>query len=315
MKGQQIAFIFPGQGAQYIGMIKDFFNEFAIAKQTFEEASDILEKSLSDLLFYGSAQELTETKNSQVAIYVSSIAVMRVLQAYFPMVPKVCAGLSLGEYTALTSANILEFHAGLRLVNIRANLMQKATIESPGIMSAVIGLDESEVRENIRANQLQNRVWIANINDPKQIVISGTREGVRILSEFLKREKRKRVIPLNTSGAFHSELMRSAASGLLETLKNTEFVESPIPIAMNYTGKVTHSLEEIKSNLFNQLTGTVRWYDCIQSMEQLEIDQYIEIGPGKILTNINRRIGIKTPTVSVENVSDFNTLRSLCTSY
>lgn len=315
MKEQQIAFIFPGQGAQYIGMAKDFVEQFAIAKQTFEEASDLLKKSFYDLLFYGSPDELTETKNSQVAIYVSSIAIMRVLQDYFPIIPKVCAGLSLGEYTALTSANILEFHAGLRLVNMRASLMQTATIQSPGIMSAVIGLDENEIQQSILAIELQNMVWIANINDPKQIVISGTREGIHSLSEFLKREKGKRVIPLNTSGAFHSELMRSAASGLKESLKNTEFLHSSIPIAMNYTGKVTNSLEEIRINLYNQLTGTVRWYDCIQSIEQLEIDQYIEIGPGKILTNINRRIGIKTPTVSVENVSDFNTLRSVCTSY
>lgn len=315
MKEQQLAFIFPGQGAQYIGMAKDFVEQFAIAKETFEEASDLLQKSLCDLLFNGSPDELTETKNSQVAIYVSSIAIMRVLQDYFPMIPKVCAGLSLGEYTALTSANIVEFDAGLRLVNMRANLMQTATIQTSGVMSAIIGLDESEVQHTISAIELENAVWIANINDPKQIVISGTREGVRSLSEFLKREKGKRVIPLNTSGAFHSELMRSAASGLQESLKNTEFLHSPIPIAMNYTGKVTNSLEEIRINLYNQLTGTVRWYDCIQSIEQLEIDQYIEIGPGKILTNINRRIGIKTPTVSVENVSDFNTLRSVCTSY
>lgn len=315
MKEQQTAFIFPGQGAQYVGMAKDFFEQFAIAKQTFEEASDVLKKSLSDLIFCGSADELTETKNSQVAIYVASIAVMRVLQEYFPITPKVCAGLSLGEYTALTSANILEFHSGLRLVNMRATLMQKATIQSPGVMSAVIGLEESEVRQSILATELENAVWIANINDAKQIVISGTRDGVRILSEFLKQEKRKRVIPLNTSGAFHSELMRSAACGLQESLTNTQFFPSSIPIAMNYTGKVTISLEEMRANLFNQLTGTVRWYDCIQSIEQLGVDQYIEIGPGKILTNINRRIGIKTPTVSVENVSDFNTLRSVCTSY
>lgn len=315
MKEQQIAFIFPGQGAQYIGMAKDFFEQFAIAKQTFEEGSDILKKSLMDLIFYASPDELTETKNSQVAIYVASIAIMRVLQEYFPITPKLCAGLSLGEYTALTSANILSFHSGLRLVNLRANLMQKACTESPGVMSAVIGLLESEVRQCIIDNELQNAVWIANINDPKQIVISGMREGVRSLAQFLKREKGKRVMPLNTSGAFHSELMRSAASGLKESLINTEFLDSPIPIAMNYTGKVTSSLEEIQANLYRQLTGSVRWYDCIQSMEELAIDQYIEIGPGKILTNINRRIGIKTPTVSIENVSDFNNLRSVCASY
>lgn len=315
MKEQQTAFIFPGQGAQYIGMAKDFFEQFAIAKQTFEEASDILKKSLMDLIFYASPDELTETKNSQVAIYVASIAIMRALQEYFPITPKLCAGLSLGEYTALTSANILPFHSGLRLVNLRANLMQKACIESPGVMSAVIGLLESDVHECIIDNELQNAVWIANINDPKQIVISGTLDGVRTLSEFLKREKGKRVIPLNTSGAFHSELMRSAAAGLQESLTRTAFLHSSIPVAMNYTGKITSSLEEVQANLYNQLTGTVRWYDCIQSMEELAIDQYIEIGPGKILTNINRRIGVKTPTVSIENVSDFNHLRSVCTSY
>lgn len=315
MKEQQTAFIFPGQGAQYIGMAKDFVEQFAVAKQTFEEASDLLKRSFSDLIFYGSADELIETKNSQVAIYISSIAILRVLQEYFPITPKVCAGLSLGEYSALTSAHILEFHTGLCLVDKRANLMQKATVQSPGVMSAVIGLEESEVRESIISLELQNAVWIANINDPKQIVISGTRDGVRSLSEFLKREKGKRVIPLNTSGAFHSELMRSAASGLQKSLTDTEFLPSLIPVAMNYTGKVTNSLEEMRLNLYNQLTGTVRWYDCIQSIEKMGVDQYIEIGPGKILTNINRRIGIKTPTVSVENVSDFNALRSVCTSY
>lgn len=315
MKEQQTAFIFPGQGAQYIGMGKDFFEQFSIAKETFEEASDLLKRSLIDLIFSGSSEELTETKNSQVAIYVTSIAMMRVLQEYFPIVPKICAGLSLGEYTALTSANILPFQTGLRLVSIRADLMQKASIEVPGVMSAVIGLIESEVQQSIVDNKLQDQVWIANINDPKQIVISGTKEGVRKLSEFLKREMGKRVMPLNTSGAFHSELMRSAASGLKEALLNTEFMESTTPIAMNYTGKVTFCLEEIQNNLYSQLTGTVRWYDCMRSMEDFGIDQYIEIGPGKILANINRRIGIKNPTFSIEKVSDFNNLRSVCTSY
>lgn len=315
MKEQQIAFIFPGQGAQYIGMGKDFFDQFSIAKETFEEASDLLKRSLMDLIFGGSSEELTETKNSQVAIYVASIAMMRVLQEYFPIVPKICAGLSLGEYTALTAANILPFHTGLRLVSMRADLMQKASIEFPGVMSAVIGLIESDVQQSIIDNKLENEVWIANINDPKQIVISGIQNGVRKLSEFLKRETGKRVMPLNTSGAFHSELMSSAASGLKEALLNTEFIESTIPVAMNYTGKVTRCLEEIQTNLYNQLTGTVRWYDCMQSMEEFGIDQYIEIGPGKILGNINRRIGIKNPTLSIENVSDFNNLRSVCTSY
>lgn len=315
MKEQQIAFIFPGQGTQYIGMGRDFFEQFSIAKETFEEASDLLKRSLMDLIFDRSSEELTETKNSQVAIYVTSIAVMRVLQEYFPVTPKICAGLSLGEYTALTGANILPFQTGLRLVSLRADLMQKASIEFPGSMSAVIGLMESDVQQSIVDNELQNQVCIANINDPKQIVISGTQDGVRKLSEFLKREMGKRVMPLNTSGAFHSELMRSAASGLKEALLNTEFMQSTIPVAMNYTGNVTRGLEEIQTNLYNQLTGTVRWYDCMQSMEEFGVDQYIEIGPGKILANINRRIGIKNPTFSIENVSDFNNLRSVCTSY
>lgn len=315
MKEQQIAFIFPGQGAQYIGMGKDFFEQFSIAKETFEEASDLLKRSFMDLIFDGLSEELTETKNSQVAIYVTSIAMMRVLQEYFPIVPKICAGLSLGEYTALTGANILPFQTGLRLVSMRADLMQKASIDFPGSMSAVIGLMEGDVQQSIIDSKLQNQVWIANINDPKQIVISGTHDGVRKLSEFLKREMGKRVMPLNTSGAFHSELMRSAASGLKEALLNIEFMQSSIPVAMNYTGRVTREFEEIQTNLCNQLTGTVRWYDCIQSMEDFGIDQYIEIGPGKILANINRRIGIKNPTFSIENVSDFNNLRSVCTSY
>ena len=215
----------------------------------------------------------------------------------------------------MTGANILPFQTGLQLVSMRADLMQKASIEFPGSMSAVIGLMESDVQQSIVDNKLQNEVWIANINDPKQIVISGTQDGVRRLSEFLKREMGKRVMPLNTSGAFHSELMRSAASGLKEALLNTEFMESTIPVAMNYTGKVTSSLRMIQTNLYNQLTGTVRWYDCMQSMEEFGIDQYIEIGPGKILANINRRLGIKKPTFSIENVSDFNNLGSVCTSY
>lgn len=315
MKEQQIAFIFPGQGAQYIGMGKDFFEQFSIAKETFEEASDLLKRSVMDLIFDGSSEELTETKHSQVAIYVTSIAMMRVLQEYFPITPKICAGLSLGEYTALTGANILLFQTGLQLVSMRADLMQKASLEFPGVMSAVIGLAEADVQKCIIDNKLQKEVWIANINDPKQIVISGTKNGVRKLSEFLKREKGKRVMPLNTSGAFHSELMNSAAAGLKEALLNTEFMQSTIPVAMNYTGKITHSLEEIQTNLYNQLTGTVRWYDCMQSMDELGIDQYIEIGPGKILANINRRIGLKSPTFSIENVCDFNNLRSVCTSY
>lgn len=301
---KKFAFLFPGQGAQYPGMGRDFSAAFSIARETFEEADDILSEGLSKIIFEGSEQELTQTKYSQTAIFVMSTALLRTVQQQNPsLTPFVTAGLSLGEYTALCAAKRLSFKETLLLVRERALLMNEACEKIPGTMAAVLALDAAAIESTIKEIP---GVWIANYNCPGQVVISGTQAGVEAASIALKTAGAKRIVPLQVHGAFHSGLMKTAQDGLTPHLKKALFQDSPVQLVMNVTGDFVAKTEEIRQNLILQVTHSVRWEQGIRAMEPAGIDAYLEIGCGKTLTNFNKKIGTKAPSYSLDSLKDFD---------
>lgn len=298
------AFIFPGQGAQYPGMGKDFAENFPVARETFEEADDLLGENLSKIIFEGPEGELTKTKHSQLGIFVMSAAVYRTLQNQIgKIIPAVCSGLSLGEYTALWASERLSFKETLFLVRERARLMNEACERTEGAMAAVLAMGAPELERALAGIQ---GVWVANYNCPGQIVISGTKEGVERASIALKEAGAKRVLPLQVHGAFHSGLMKSAQEGLTPFIERAPLVESKIDFVMNVPGNFVDSLEEIRLNLASQVTRSVRWEQGILAIEAKKVDLYLEIGCGKTLSGLNRKIGVVAPTLSIDKIGDLD---------
>lgn len=303
---KKYAYLFPGQGSQYIGMGKDFAASFAIAKHTFEEADHILKMNLAKLMFEGSEEELVQTKNSQLAIFVNSVAVFRTLLDQMPnLEPSICAGLSLGEYSALYATQKLSFQETLLLVRTRSHLMHEACEKKGGTMAAVLGLSEETLLESISGI---DGVWAANYNCPGQIVISGTRQGVEKASQVLKEKGAKRVLPLHVAGAFHSGLMQEAQDLFAPFVLKAPIIKSDRSLVMNVTGKVEEDPTEIQKNLITQISGSVHWQQGILEIEKRGVDLYLEVGCGKTLTGFNRKIGVSAPTLSVDRIEDLESV-------
>lgn len=304
-KYQKIAFLFPGQGAQYPGMAKDFFNNFSLARETFEEADDLLGRDLSSLILKGPADVLTETKNSQAGIYVASIAILRVLTHLYPELrPSICSGLSLGEYTAATAAGKLSFAEGLPLVQRRGQLMNDACEANPGTMAVVLGLNADQVESLVKEVNLPNDLWTANFNCPGQVVISGTSKGIEAGTIAAKSHGAKRVLPLQVHGAFHSGLMKSAEERLAESVIQAAITETAIELVMNVPGDFVNDTGQIKHYLISQVTSPVRWEQGIRRMIDSAVDLFIEIGCGKALSGFNKRISNAVQTFSIEKVEE-----------
>ncbi len=304
---KKFAFLFPGQGAQYPGMGKDFYDQFPIAKEVFEEADQVLNRHFSKLIFEGSSDELTLTKNSQIAIYITSMALLRVVEQQFPdLLPAVCAGLSLGEYTALTAAGKISFADCLDLVRVRAEAMHQACLEVKGSMQVVLGMTEETVETGIREINPPHPVWIANLNCPGQIVIAGSLEALALAGDVLKQKGAKRILPLEVSGAFHSGLMLSAQEKLAVKIEAVPFRASDIHVVMNVPGDFVTSPELMRQVLIEQVISPVRWEKGIRRMMQQEVQAYFEMGPGKTLAGMNKRI---------EKVTDLEELNKVMESY
>lgn len=302
---KKVACLFPGQGSQAVGMGKDFYETFPIARHTFEEADDLLSFRLSRILFEGPEDLLTQTRYSQLALFIHSAALLKTLKEHLPhFVPSVCAGLSLGEYTALYASNRIELAAALALVQKRADFMNQCCEETVGTMAAVLGLEEQPLKEALKDIQ---GVWVANYNCPSQIVISGTKEGVEEASKALKAAGAKRILPLTVHGAFHSGLMQSAQEKLAPFLKEAALTDSSIEFVMNVPGDFVTSLTDVRQNLIDQVTRSVRWEQGILAIEKRNAAHlYLEIGSGKTLTGMNRKIGVSAPSLSLEKVSDLD---------
>lgn len=303
----KVVFIFPGQGAQYVGMTKDFYDAFPIARTTVEEASDLLGRDFTKLLFEGPQSELALTKNSQPAIFVVSIAILRCLQQQFPgLHPWACAGLSLGEYTALYASGRLSFSEGLAIVAARGQAMQDACSEEEGSMRVVLGLDPASVQAH-----LPPEVWIANLNCPGQVVIAGRAAALVQAEEVLKAQGAKRVLPLDVSGAFHTPLMHSAQEKLLPLLRSVFLQDSSVALVMNVPGEVVSDISAIRENLILQVASPTQWEKSIRTLDEQGGSLFIEIGPGRTLSGMNKKIGIKGPTLNIEKTTDFAQIESV----
>ena len=283
------AFVFPGQGAQFVGMGKDLYDTNPVAKKLFDKADEILGFSITNVMFNGTDDELKQTKVTQPAVFLHSVATALCLGDEFK--PYMVAGHSLGEFSALVAAGALSFEDGLRLVSTRAMAMQKACEAAPGTMAAVIGLAD-DVIENICA-EISNGdevVVAANYNCPGQLVISGTVEAVNAACAKLKEAGAKRALPLKVGGAFHSPLMAPAKDELQKAIEATEFKTPCCPVYQNVDGKPYTDPAKIKANLIAQLTSSVRWTESVKNMIADGADDFTECGPGKALQGMIGRI-------------------------
>jgi len=288
------AYIFPGQGAQFVGMGKDLYERSEDARQLFEKANEILGFRITDVMFSGTDEDLKQTKVTQPAIFLHSVIQAKVLGDDFK--PEMAAGHSLGEFSALVSAGALSFEDGLRLVAARANAMQKACEIQPSTMAAILGLDDFTV-EDI-CHQLTDIVVPANYNCPGQLVISGTIAGVDAACEKLTAAGAKRALKLNVGGAFHSPLMESARVELEHAIVNTEIKEPVCPIYQNIDAKPYTDPAKIKHNLIAQLTGPVRWTQTVMHMIEDGATSFTEVGPGNVLQGLVRKVDRAMPTSS-----------------
>ena len=281
-----IAYVFPGQGAQYVGMGKDLFDNSSKAKELFLKANNILKFKITDVMFDGSEEDLKQTKVTQPAIFLHSVILARIMGKSFR--PDMVAGHSLGEFSALVANETISFEDGLRLVAKRADAMQKACEAEPSTMAAILGLEDGVVEEI--CSSIPEVVVPANYNSPGQLVISGSVPGVEKAAEKAKEAGAKRALILKVGGAFHSPLMEPARVELSEAIGHTKFNRGICPVYQNVTGQSVTDPEIIKNNLISQLTSPVRWTQIMKNMVADGAKEVVEVGPGKVLQGLFKKI-------------------------
>ncbi|HLQ84216.1 MAG TPA: ACP S-malonyltransferase [Pseudogracilibacillus sp.] len=296
---KKIAFMFPGQGSQVVGMGQDFYEDETI-KSLYEEANQALGKDITSLMFNGPVEELTETENAQPALLLSSIAAYTLLEAE-GIKPVMTVGHSLGEYSALVAAKSLKLNEALPLVATRGKLMEKAFPKGQGTMAAVLGLNENEIKNELKKIKNDEIVDIANLNCPGQIVISGSKNGIEQAELILKEAGARRVLPLNVSGPFHSQLMEKANEEFEHYLNQVNLTTAEIPVYANVTANAVQESEQIKDLLMKQLYSPVRFEESINNMIQAGVDAFVEVGTGRVLSGLVKKIDRKVKTFSVQD--------------
>jgi [acyl-carrier-protein] S-malonyltransferase len=299
---KRTAWVFPGQGSQYVGMGADSFQADDMVKATFAAADAVLGFSLSTICFNGPELELRQTRNTQPAIFLHSMALVRLMG--MGDAPAMVAGHSLGEYSSLVVAGALTFEDALRLVRLRGELMQRAGELEPGTMAAIIGMTPEATVVMCREASTAGVVQPANFNSPGQIVISGSVEGVRKAMELAKQRGAKMAKELVVSGAFHSPLMGSAKEGLRAALEKTAIQDARIPVYANVTAEPVTRATEIRALLYQQLSSPVRWEESVRNMVRDGASRFVEIGPGKVLQGLVKRIDPAAETAGVDKYGD-----------
>lgn len=296
------AFVFPGQGAQKVGMVKDLYDSYQVVRELFEEADDSLGFSLTKLCFEGPDEELMKTYNTQPAILTASTACARVL-AQEGFTPDIAAGHSLGEYSALVAAGALSFADAVKTVRQRGQFMQDAVPLGEGGMAAILGLDEDKIKEICTAISAQGgTVQAVNFNCPGQIVIAGSTKAVEEAANAMKEAGAKRAVILHVSAPFHSTLMEPAAKRLAEVLDTITINDAKIPVVANVSGQIETKVADIKASLVKQAASPVLWIDCTKTMQAFGAETFVEVGPGKTLCGFNRKIDRKIKSLNVEDV-------------
>jgi len=312
----RIACLFPGQGSQSVGMGRDLFAQSYAARRTFEEADRILGFALSALCFEGPDDLLRATLNTQPALFVTSVAAWRALAETRIAKPEAVAGHSIGEYAALYAAGALDFETGLKLVLRRAQELQRAAERAPGNMAAILGLDAQTVIEmchDVEASGL-GMLQPANFNGAGQVVVSGTPESIAAVSEEAKKRGAKRVMPLSVSGAFHSRAMKPAADAIAEVLKSADLHDPEIPVLANVTADYERTAREIRENLSAQIDHSVRWEESMLRLRAEGIDVFVEVGPGKVLAGIAKRMFPEALSMSVGDAAGIEALTAALSS-
>jgi [acyl-carrier-protein] S-malonyltransferase len=302
------AYVFPGQGSQKVGMGKDLVESFPEARQIFEKADKTLSISLAKLCFEGPEEELRQTQNAQPALLTMSLATYEAAKARVESArrikPEFLAGHSLGEYTALAVAGVIDYPSAMFLARERGRLMAEAGQRTPGTMAAILGLDEDKVNLVCKLSG----TWLANINCPGQLVISGSKENIEKAIVIAKEKGAARALALQVSGAFHSPLMQVAADGLYQVLNNFSLKDPTIPIVANTTGEVITSAKSIKEELMYQLSHAVQWQKSVEFILKQGINTFVEIGSGNVLTGLIKRIDKTAKTINIGNLNELDNL-------
>lgn len=302
----KVAIIFPGQGSQSVGMGKDLFENSEEAKKIFEIADECLEKNISKICFEGPEEDLKQTINTQPAILTTSIAALEALKANTNLDIAFFAGHSLGEYAAMYAADVVDLKSVIKLIAKRAELMDSAAKSTTGTMAAVLGLSQEKIEQCIESLNLNGAASVANYNSPEQIVITGEIEAMNKAMEALKEAGAKRVIPLPVSGAFHSALMKKAGEEFSNFVKEYKLQDAKIPVITNVDANITISAEEFASKMPTQIYSSVYWTHTIQKMVKEGISTFIEVGPGKVLSGLNKKIDSNITTYNIYDIATLN---------
>jgi len=305
----KVAFIFPGQGAQFSGMGKDLYENRDIAKDIYERADLISGKKISDLCFTGSDEDLKQTINTQPCIVTTSIAIYEVLKKELNIKPDYLAGHSLGEYCAMYVSGALDFDTTIKAINKRAELMSSVQI---GGMAAILNLSEENIKKAIEKASEYGYVDVANYNSPVQIVITGDKTAVEKAGEFCLEYGARRVVPLAVSGAFHSKYMSDASKEFSEFVKDIEINDADIPVITNVDAEITTNKEDFRAKMPIQICSSVHWTQTIQKMAENGVDTFVEIGPGNVLAGLNRKI---VPDIKTYSINSKETLESFISEY
>ena len=301
-RGPKVAYLFPGQGAQAVGMGQKLYEQSPAAREVFQQVDDALGRSLTRIMFDGPEEELRQTVNAQPGIMAVSLACVKAMEERLDEnelpEPVVMAGHSLGEYSALAVAGVLDIADTTRLVQMRGELMQEACEKNPGTMAAIIGVDQMAMEEVAR----ETGVWVSNINTPEQIVISGERMGVARAMDLATARGAKKVIPLRVGGAFHSGLMEPARVGLVEAIEELELKDPRVPIIANCTGSPLNTAADVKQELVAQVCGCVQWKQSVDCMVGSGVTSFLEIGPGRALSGMVKRIDRRAQIAGVDEM-------------